>query len=127
MTTALEQPSAPRTAGAVPPALEVVDASKTFRIPHQQVLDAQGARAAPVRARATFDELRAVDDVSVEIAQGEFFGIVGRNGAGKSTLLKCLAGIYEVDRGRRRGRTAASRRSSSSASASTRISPRATT
>ena len=43
--------------------------------------------------------LQAVDDVSVEIAQGEFFGIVGRNGSGKSTLLKCLAGIYNIDEG----------------------------
>ena len=43
--------------------------------------------------------LQAVDDVSVEIATGEFFGIVGRNGSGKSTLLKCLAGIYTTDAG----------------------------
>jgi ABC-type polysaccharide/polyol phosphate transport system ATPase subunit len=40
-----------------------------------------------------------VQDVSVEIAPGEFFGIVGRNGSGKSTLLKCLAGIYNIDGG----------------------------
>ena len=43
--------------------------------------------------------LRAVQDVSLEIAPGEFFGIVGRNGSGKSTLLKCLAGIYDIDSG----------------------------
>ena len=43
--------------------------------------------------------LQAVDDVSVEIAAGEFFGIIGRNGSGKSTLLKCLAGIYDIDSG----------------------------
>jgi ABC-type polysaccharide/polyol phosphate transport system ATPase subunit len=43
--------------------------------------------------------LQAVDDVSVEIGAGEFFGIVGRNGSGKSTLLKCLAGIYDLDSG----------------------------
>jgi ABC-type polysaccharide/polyol phosphate transport system ATPase subunit len=46
-----------------------------------------------------FDTLNAVSDVSLEISQGEFFGIVGRNGSGKSTLLKCLAGIYETDSG----------------------------
>ena len=43
--------------------------------------------------------LRAVEDVSVTIKPGEFFGIVGRNGSGKSTLLKCLAGIYALDKG----------------------------
>jgi ABC-type polysaccharide/polyol phosphate transport system ATPase subunit len=46
------------------------------------------------------DELRALEDVSFQVLEGEFFGIVGRNGSGKSTLLKCLAGIYKADTGR---------------------------
>src|ERR1035441_11095834 len=48
---------------------------------------------------STYDLLEAVNDVSLQIVAGEFFGIVGRNGSGKSTLLKCLAGIYDIDAG----------------------------
>jgi ABC-type polysaccharide/polyol phosphate transport system ATPase subunit len=72
--------------------------SKTFRLPHQQYHTLKERALHPFRQR-TFDELHAVDNISVEIPEGEFFGIVGRNGSGKSTLLKCLAGIYEVDEG----------------------------
>jgi ABC-type polysaccharide/polyol phosphate transport system ATPase subunit len=81
-----------------PSAVSVTHVSKTFRLPHEQVHTLKERAVHPFRARI-IDTLRAVDDVSVEIAPGEFFGIVGRNGSGKSTLLKCLAGIYQIDEG----------------------------
>ena len=38
-------------------------------------------------------DVKAVDDISLEIKDGEIFGFLGPNGAGKSTTIKMLTGI----------------------------------
>ncbi len=45
------------------------------------------------------DNFVALNQVSIEVKEGEVLGIVGRNGAGKSTLLRVIAGIYRADSG----------------------------
>jgi ABC-type polysaccharide/polyol phosphate transport system ATPase subunit len=82
-----------------PPAIQVEDLHKSFRIPTQRV-DSLKERAVHPFAVREYRELHALDGISFEITQGEFFGIVGRNGSGKSTLLKLLASIYRADSGR---------------------------
>jgi ABC-2 type transport system ATP-binding protein len=47
-----------------------------------------------------FGALKALDGVSLEIAEGEFFGLLGPNGAGKTTLISCLAGLARPDAGK---------------------------
>ena len=41
----------------------------------------------------------AVDDVSLEVKNGEIFGFIGHNGAGKTTLIKSIVGIHDFDSG----------------------------
>ncbi len=45
-------------------------------------------------------ERRALQDVDLDVRQGEVVALLGRNGSGKTTLLRALAGLLEVDRGR---------------------------
>jgi oligopeptide/dipeptide ABC transporter ATP-binding protein len=55
------------------PLIEVDDLSVTFRSEHGH-------------------SLRAVDDVTLQVAEGEVLGLVGESGCGKTTIAKCLAG-----------------------------------
>ena len=46
-----------------------------------------------------YDKKSVLNGVNLEIAKGEFFGLVGMNGAGKTTLIKCLLDFCEIDQG----------------------------
>jgi ABC-2 type transport system ATP-binding protein len=46
-----------------------------------------------------FGELTAVEDVTLSVAPGQFFGFLGPNGAGKSTTIKMLTGLLEPSSG----------------------------
>ena len=46
-----------------------------------------------------FGDLVAVEDVTLSVAQGQFFGFLGPNGAGKSTTIKMLTGLLEPSAG----------------------------
>jgi ABC-2 type transport system ATP-binding protein len=83
---------------SAPQAIEARGLEKTFRIPTHKVDSFKERIVRPFSSR-DYRELRALDGVSFEVRQGEFFGIVGRNGSGKSTLLKLLASIYRADAG----------------------------
>jgi putative ABC transport system ATP-binding protein len=45
------------------------------------------------------NEVFALNDISLEIGEGEFVTVIGSNGAGKSTLLNCIAGSFLPDSG----------------------------
>jgi ABC-2 type transport system ATP-binding protein len=82
-----------------PVVIEVREVGKTFRIP-EHPMDSFKERALHPLSRREYRELNALRDISFDVHQGEFFGIVGRNGSGKSTLLKVMSSIYRADAGR---------------------------
>src|SRR5947209_802577 len=86
-------------AAAGPIVLEARGVSKTFLVADQRMDTLKERFTHPLRKIRT-RELQALRNVSFDVHQGEFFGIVGRNGSGKSTLLKILASIYRADQGR---------------------------
>ena len=61
------------------------------------------ARVPPIRVEHVskrFDKTVALDDVSLEVGQGEIFGLLGPNGAGKTTLIRTILDIIKPDTGR---------------------------
>ena len=48
----------------------------------------------------SFGGIKAVDDASFEVRDGEILGVIGPNGCGKTTLFNCILGQYRPDRGR---------------------------
>ena len=49
--------------------------------------------------QATINEKIALNDISIEINDGDFVTVIGGNGSGKSTFLNLISGVYEPDNG----------------------------
>ena len=47
----------------------------------------------------TFPGVKALDNASLQLREGEVMALIGENGAGKSTLVKILSGVYTKDSG----------------------------
>jgi len=51
------------------------------------------------RISSRYAQVQVLNDVSLEVREGEVLGLLGRNGAGKSTLLKSIMGLVDVNSG----------------------------
>ena len=79
--------------------LKVDHVAKTFRLPTEQASGVKQLIINWTKGIKGYRDQEVLHDISFEVKQGDFFGIVGRNGSGKSTLLKLISGIYVPDRG----------------------------
>lgn len=69
---------------------------KTYRVAKR---DAGFGQALKALFHREYEEIRALDDVSFSISDGEMVGYIGPNGAGKSSTIKILSGILTPDSG----------------------------
>ena len=76
--------------------IEVSHLRKTFRVARRGAGFSQAVKALFHRE---YEEIRALDDVSFTIGDGEMVGYIGPNGAGKSSTIKVLSGILTPDSG----------------------------
>lgn len=82
-----------------PVVLSASHVSKSFKLPTEQATGLKQAFINWTRGIKGYKMQQVLKDISFEVHQGEFFGIVGRNGGGKSTLLKLISQIYYPEHG----------------------------
>ena len=51
------------------------------------------------KASKNFKDIRAINNLSFSVGNGEIFGLIGPDGAGKTTLIRCIAGLLLLDAG----------------------------
>ena len=74
--------------------------SVRYRLPGERIGTFKEYAIRLIQGRIQFREFHALQDVSLEIKQGDIFGIIGQNGAGKSTLLKVISRVLIPKSGR---------------------------
>lgn len=82
-----------------PVVLSASHVSKCFKLPTEQATGLKQAFINWTKGIKGYRKQEVLKDISFEVHQGEFFGIVGRNGGGKSTLLKLISQIYYPESG----------------------------
>lgn len=80
-------------------ALHVSEVAKSFKLPTERAGSLKNAIFNWLRGIRGYRIQHVLKDISFDVHEGEFFGIVGKNGSGKSTLLKLISQIYTPDHG----------------------------
>ena len=82
-----------------PIAISVKNLHKSFKLPTERAWGLKQAIFNRLKGIKGYKEQKVLNNISFDVRQNEFIGIVGRNGSGKSTLLKTLAKIYFPEKG----------------------------
>jgi ABC-2 type transport system ATP-binding protein/lipopolysaccharide transport system ATP-binding protein len=82
------------------PVIILNNVSVSYRAPEEVIGTFKEYAIQILRRNVRYREFRALNDISLQVEQGEILGIIGRNGAGKSTLLKVISRVLIPTEGR---------------------------
>lgn len=80
-------------------AIEINNVTMKFNMCREKIDNLKEYLIKFLKKQLSFEEFTALENVSVDVKEGEVFGIVGLNGSGKSTLLKLVSGILKPTTG----------------------------
>jgi ABC-type polysaccharide/polyol phosphate transport system ATPase subunit len=82
------------------PVIKLENVSVRYRVPRERVSGIKEYTIQWLKRRLIYEEFWALEGVSLNVARGEVFGVIGQNGSGKSTLLKVIARVLVPTKGR---------------------------
>lgn len=82
------------------PVVVLEDVTVRYRVPRERIRTFKEFAIRRLQGRLQFQDLLALDHVSLEVRKGEVFGLIGPNGAGKTTLLRLVARVMRPTSGR---------------------------
>ncbi|MDD2522070.1 MAG: ABC transporter ATP-binding protein [Anaerolineaceae bacterium] len=85
------------TNGAI---VRLENVSVSYRLPSERIGTFKEYAIRKIQRKIKIQDFWALTDFSLQINEGEVFGIIGNNGAGKSTLLKVISRVLKPTRGR---------------------------
>lgn len=79
--------------------IKLNNVSMCFNMPNERITSLKEYVIKLVKNKISYNKFWALQDISLEINQGDVVGIIGFNGAGKSTMLKVVSGILKPTKG----------------------------
>lgn len=82
------------------PIIQLENVSVSYRLPSERIGTFKEYAIRKLQRKIKIEKFWALKEISLEVNQGEVFGLIGNNGAGKSTMLKVISKVLKPTKGR---------------------------